>query len=62
MWKIIKNDEMRDRVNTVKKKNKPKNLSIAMSWSGGIRMGKELSDKLNIISKLLFLKLNNRFI
>lgn len=61
MWKIIKNDEMSDRVNTVKKK-KPKNLSIAMSWSGGIRMGEVLSDKLNIISKLLFLKLNNRFI
>lgn len=33
-----------------------------MSWSGGIRMGEVLSDKLNIISKLLFLKLNNRFI
>ena len=61
MWKIIKNDEMSDRVNTVKKK-KTKNLSIAMSWSGGIRMGEVLSDKLNIISKLLFLKLNNRFI
>lgn len=53
------NDKMNDKIDKLKKKNPKHEDNI--SWSGGIRMGEELPDRLNI-SKVLFLKLSNGFL
>lgn len=48
------NDKMNDKVNRMLKKQETQNIRTTISWSGGVRMGKEVSD--NLKSMFYFLR------